>query len=316
MAMDRARVSPIQELLQSFQGARYISSIDLFSAFLQVELAPECRKFTAFLFGNEVYEFTRIPYGLRNSLPAYIRALNLALGTDTSGFALAYVEDIKVCSPTFYHHIEHLRLVFYRLTRVGFTINARKCNFCRHEITFLGHVISNVGVAPDPKRIEVILNYPRPTNARSLKQFLGVCNFHHRSVVNYASYVAPLLTLLKQGQKWRWTAELQQAFETMRSKFASSIHLVHPDPTLPYSIWTDASKRAVGAVLMKEIARGELHLVCTASRVLNQAEQRYGVAEQELVAIVYALEQFRVYNYGHEITLFTDNKALSFLQKC
>jgi hypothetical protein len=96
MVPDRTRVSPVQELLQRFYGSRYISSIDLSSAFLQVELAPECRKFTAFLFENEVFQFTRVPYGLRNSLPAFVRALNLALGTDTSGFALAYVDDITV----------------------------------------------------------------------------------------------------------------------------------------------------------------------------------------------------------------------------
>jgi hypothetical protein len=110
MIPDRTRVSPVQELLQRFYGSRYISSIDLSSAFLQVELAPECRKFTAFLFENEVFQFTRVPYGLRNSLPAFVRALNLALGTDTSGFALAYVDDITVfSSPTFGHHLEHER---------------------------------------------------------------------------------------------------------------------------------------------------------------------------------------------------------------
>jgi hypothetical protein len=131
------RVSPVQELLQRFYGSRYISSIDLSSAFLQVELAPECRKFTAFLFENEVFQFTRVPYGLRNSLPAFVRALNLALRADTSGFALAYV-NITVFSPTFGHHLEHLRIVIDRLTRAGFTINAGKCNFCRPEISFLG----------------------------------------------------------------------------------------------------------------------------------------------------------------------------------
>jgi hypothetical protein len=240
----------------------------------------------------------------------------MTLGTDTSGFALSYVDDLVVYSPTFDHHLRHLETVIGRFTKAGFTINATKCSFCRTEITFLGHVISNGGVTPHPKRIEAILNYPRPKNVRQLKQFLGVCNYHHRFIVNFSKYVAPLLPLLKQGCKWKWNAELQQAFEIPRSKFANSVHLVHPDQSLPYSVSTDASKRAVGAVLMQTNERGEMHLVSTTSRVLSDVEQRYSVAEQELLAIVYALEKFRVYVCGHQVTLCTDNKALSFLNKC
>jgi hypothetical protein len=152
MVPDRTKVAPIQELIQRFYGSRYISSIDLSSAFLQIELEHKCRKFTAFLFENEVYQFTTIPYGLRNSLPGFVRALNLTLGTDTSDFALSYVDEL-VYSPTFSHHLQHFDIVIGKLTKAGFTINASKCSFCRPEITFLGHVISNKGVTPDPKRI-------------------------------------------------------------------------------------------------------------------------------------------------------------------
>jgi hypothetical protein len=312
---DRTKVAPIQELLQRFHGARCISSIDLSSAFLKIELNPRCRKFTAIISENEVFQFKRVPYVLRNSLPAFVRGLNLALGADTAEFALSYVDDIVVQS-TFSDYLHHFNVVFPRLTRSGFTINTTKCNFCRPEVTFLGHVISIRGVTPDPKRIEAILNYPRSRNVRNLKQVLGTCNYHHRFIVNYASYVAPLIPLLKKGQKWRWNDELQAAFETLRSKFAESIHLVHPDQSLPYAIYTDASKRAIGAVLMQTDKHGDTHIVSTALRVLSSVEQKYGVSEQELLAIVYALEKFRTYVYGQEITLYTDNRALVLLNRC
>jgi hypothetical protein len=132
MRPDRTRVSPIAELLQQFHGSNFISTIDLSSAFLQVELAPECIKFTAFLFENQVYQFKRVPYGLRNSLAGFIRALNIALGPDTLGYVLSYV-DITVHSKNF-DHLKHLRTVFEKLTSAGFTINASKCNFCRPQI--------------------------------------------------------------------------------------------------------------------------------------------------------------------------------------
>jgi hypothetical protein len=73
------RVNPTAEILQKFHGSKYISSIDLTSAFMQIELEEASRKYMARLFESEVYQFTRVPYGFRNSLPAFVRALNLTL---------------------------------------------------------------------------------------------------------------------------------------------------------------------------------------------------------------------------------------------
>jgi hypothetical protein len=106
------------------------------------------------------------------------------------------------------------------------------------------------------------------------------------------------------------TSDVHEAFEILRSKFAESIHLVHPDVTLPYSIDTDASNKAIGAVLKQTGRDNETLIVSTASRVLTPADISYSVAEKELLAIVYALEKFRVYIYGHSVTLNTDNKEL------
>jgi hypothetical protein len=113
--------------------------------------------------------------------------------------------------------------------------------------------------------------------------------------VNYAVYVAPLLSLLRKGVKWKWTKEMQEAYVVLRSKFAESINLIHPDESLPFIINTDASCRAIGGVLMQTDNNGETHIVSTASRVLSPAEQRYSVAELEHLTIVYSLEKFRIY---------------------
>jgi hypothetical protein len=91
--------------------------------------------------------------------------------------------------------------------KAGFTINTKKCRFCREEVKFLGHRIDRTGVSADPDRIQAILHYPAPRNSKQLKQFLGTCNFHSRFIIGYANYVAPLTPLLKQGVKWTWTDE-------------------------------------------------------------------------------------------------------------
>jgi hypothetical protein len=160
------------------------------------------------------------------------------------------------------------------------------------------------------------MRYPVPKNQRQLRKFLGICNFHQQFILNYSSYVEPLFALLRKGNKWQWTDALQQAFETLRAKFAHSIQLIHPDEQKGWIINSDASGRAIGAVLLQDKDDGGFNIVSTASRVLNQIEQRYTTCEKELLAIVYALQRFRIYIYGRKVTLFTDNKALSFLHRC
>jgi len=136
MTPDRTKVPPMHMLLQRFHGDSYISTLDLSSAFLQIPLEKASRKWTAFQFQNKVYQFTRVPYGFRNSLSAFIRALQSVLGADTSEYALHYVDDLVVFSKTFEEHLEHLDTVLRKLTTAGFTINLIKCNFCKPEIKF------------------------------------------------------------------------------------------------------------------------------------------------------------------------------------
>ena len=317
MIADHTKVMPMRELLQRFFGARYFTSLDLSSAFLQIPLEPGSRGWTAFQFEGKIYQFTTVPYGFKNSLAAFIRALEKVLGNSgLDNNLVMYVDDLLIHSSNFTEHLHHLDLVLEKLTNAGFTVNAAKCQFCKPEIKFLGHIISGEGVRADGERIEAILRYPTPKNQRQLRKFLGVCNFHQQFILNYSLLAEPLLVLLRKGVRWRWTPALQQAFMTLKSKFAHSILLIHPDENKEWIINTDASGRAIGSVLLQERDDGGFNIVSTASRVLNQTEQRYTTCEKELLAIVYALQRFRIYVYGRKVTLFTDNKALSFLHRC
>lgn len=317
MIADRTKVLPLRELIQKFHGASYITSLDLSSAFLQVPLKETSRKWTAFQFQGKVYQFKAVPYGFKNSLSAFIRALEKVLGDhEINNNLVMYVDDLLIHSATFDDHLKHINVVLHKLTNAGFTINAAKCQFCQPEVKFLGHIISNETVRPDPERVEAILKYPAPKNQRQLRKFLGVCNFHQQFIVNYASYVEPLLVLLRKGNRWRWTTELQKSFENLRSKFAESIYLVHPDEGKSWIINTDASGKAIGSVLMQQGEGENLNIISTASRVLKPAEQRYTTCEKELLAVIYALQHFKIYIYGRKVILFTDNQAITFLQKC
>ena len=168
MVADRAKTLPIRELLQKFHGSCYITSIDLSKAFWQIPLKESSRKWTAFQFQSKVYQFTCVPYGFKNSLSAFITSLDTVLGDDeTSDYVVMYVDDILIHSSNFADHLVHIDQVFDRLTAARFTINASKCQFCKPEIKFLGHIISDKTVKPDAERIEA-MRYPPPKNQRQL----------------------------------------------------------------------------------------------------------------------------------------------------
>ena len=137
---------------------------------------------------------------------------------------------------TFTDHVHHIDLVLDKYTSAGFTVNAPKYQFCKPEIKFLGHVISD-GVKADHERIEEIFRYPVPKNQQQLRKFLGIPNFHHQLILNYFSYVKPLHILLRKGNKSLWTDALQQTFEIVRAKFAHNIQLMYPyEKRLDYKI--------------------------------------------------------------------------------
>jgi hypothetical protein len=122
-----------------------MSTLDLTSAYLQIPLHRDSRKYTAFLFVSTVYQYTRTQYGFRNSLSAFVRALKLALGGETDEFVVFYVDDVLVFFRSFQEHLRHLDVVLGKLARAGFTLNATKCRYCQKEIRFLGHRIDRRG---------------------------------------------------------------------------------------------------------------------------------------------------------------------------
>jgi hypothetical protein len=234
-------------------------------------------------------------YGLKNSGCALIGDMRRIFGPETRGYLCQYTDDLYIHSNSYEEYLGHVEFVLRRLSENGFTSNLNKCNFFRTSIKFLGHVIGNKGVSPDPDRIASILTYPAPKNQKQLRRFLGTCNFHRRFIINYAEYTAPLVPLLKKGVRWKSTHDHEKAFLKLGDEFAASIHLAHPRNDLTYEIYTDASCYAISGILTQTDEKGQVSIITTASRVLSSPERRYATCEQELLAVVLALQKFRIY---------------------
>ena len=242
----------IDDILLNFYGAKYFSSIDFTASYWQIELHPEDRKYTGFLFNSCSYVFQRVAFGLKNSGAALIRCLDDILGPELKKCLTVYVDDILVASSTFPEHLTQLSLLFETLLKANVSINLSKSQFCCKEIKFLGHILSGKGVRPSPEKISAIETAPPPVNVKQLRAFLGLCNFYVKFVQKYSFLTLPLLRLLKKGTPWKWEEAQDKAFKNMKQCFLDSVMLGFSDFSRKIFVQTDSSDLGLGAVIFQK----------------------------------------------------------------
>jgi hypothetical protein len=302
----------IEEILDQLGNAKYFSVLDLASGFYQMELAKEDREKTAFTTAEGKYQFKRHPMGLKNSPAMFQRMMDSVLSGLNTVQCLIYMDDLIVFGSTLEQHNKRLMEVLERLKENGLKVQLDKCEFLRKEINYLGHVISENGVAPDPSKIEKVKNYPRPTDIKGIQAFLGFAGYYRRFIKCFAEIAKPLSKLTRKEEKFVWGTEQQLAFEELRDKLISAPILQHPNFEKEFVITTDASNLAIGGVLSQGKV-GEDLPIAYASRVLNSAEKNYPVVEKELLAIVWTIKHFRPYLYGKRFVVYTDHRPLTYL---
>ena len=225
-----------------------------------------------------------------------------------------FLDDLIVSSNSFEEHLRHIRRVFERLRKVGLKLKPKKCHFLQKKLEFLGHVVSESGIAPDEGKIEKIKNFPVPKNEKQVKSFLGLSGYYRRFIKNYATISHPLTELTKDTAIFNWTDKEQNAFEYLRNCLTTKPILAYPDFELPFIVFTDASNVGLGAIL-SQIQGGKERVIAYASRHLNHAERNYATIEKEALAIVFAVKKFKTYIHGHETKIVTDHAPLKWLMK-
>ena len=158
-----------------------------------------------------------------------------------------------------------------------------------------------------------VLHFPQPTEAKPLRQFLGLTNYYRKFIHNYASIAEPLHQALKSHKKFQWTPSCQQAFDFLESKLTSPPILGYPDFSQPFILHSDASANAIGAVL-SQLQSGKKTVISYWSRQLSKAERNYSTIEREALAVVCAVKEFYPYLYGFQFTLVTDHNPLTSLK--
>ena len=303
----------MQEILRKLCKAKFISTLDLKSAYQQIPLAEEAWPITAFTVpGLGLFQFRRMPYGLTNAPATFQRLIDRVLGPELEPHVYAYLDDIIVVAETFEEHKRCLKTVLERLVAAGLSLNPEKCVFCKPEVAYLGFLVNRDGTRPNPAKVEPIKNYPTPKNLRDVRKFQGMASWYRRFIPNYATIAEPITRLTKKNYKFEWLEEQQHAFELLKAMIMLAPTLQRPAPNSPFIVQTDASDVGLGAVLLQEV-EGLERVLEFASRVLAPAERNYSVTERECLAVVWAIGKFRPYIDGYDFKVVTDHSSLRWL---
>uniref|UniRef100_A0A2H8THY5 RNA-directed DNA polymerase n=1 Tax=Melanaphis sacchari TaxID=742174 RepID=A0A2H8THY5_9HEMI len=302
----------ITEILDQLGQCQLFSVLHLSSGFYQIKLEKESRELTAFSTNQGHWHFKRMIQGMKTSPGTFQRVMNSALAGLIGIKCLVYLDDIIVYGKNLYDHNEKLIEVFERLQTNNLKLQPDKCEFLKRECVYLGHVISENGIKPDEKKVKSVLEFPKPKTVKDIKSFLGLSGYYRKFIDSYSAIAKPLTNLLKKDIKFVWSEECQKSFDKLKAALCSKPILKYPDFTKPFILTTDASNKALGAILSQGEIGQDLP-ISYASRTLNKSENNYSTTELECLAIIFGVKQFRPYLYGRKFIILSDHRPLTWL---
>ncbi len=171
---DSGPISIIKEYLSLFYEVKWLTVLDLVSAYWQILLSKRSQKYTAFLTAYGLYQFKVMPFGLINASATFQRLMNDILRDYLRKFCLVYLDDIIIYSKSLKDHKRHVRKVLQVIRSAGLKLKPAKCKWFKQEITFLGHKIGVNGIKPDDYNLKKIREAQPSQNKCQLKGFLGL----------------------------------------------------------------------------------------------------------------------------------------------
>lgn len=301
----------IADIIDSLEGGKFFSSLDLCSGYWQMNLDPRDRHKTAFCTDFGLYAYSRLPQGLRNAASSFQRLLEIVLVGLKEFNINTYLDDLIIASAGYEEHLQKLDMLFSRLSLHNLKVNPAKCQLAQTEINYLGFKIKEGKIYPEDRNILAVKRFPIPDCKKKVRSFLGLCNFYRKFIKDFAEIALPLTNLTKGKIKFKWDDRANEAFNKLKEALINYPCLILPNVNKEFIIHTDASSFAIGSVLSQIGEDNELHPIGYASRRLKEPEVNYSVYDKELLGIVWGINNFRHYLFGRRFTLFCDQQSLS-----
>ncbi|WVZ89326.1 hypothetical protein U9M48_035747 [Paspalum notatum var. saurae] len=256
-------------------GAKVFSKIDLRSGYYQIKIREEDIPKTAFSTRYGLYEYLVMSFGLTNAPAFFMYMMNSVFMNELDKFVVVFIDDILIYSKNEEEHGEHLRVVLTRLREHKLYAKFSKCAFWLKEVGFLGHILSEKGVAQSKGRS----NRKRRKAVTKIRSFLGLAGYYRRFIKDFSKIAKPMTSLTKKNAKFVWGPKCEEGFRELKKLLTTAPVLAQPDVTKPFDVYCDASGQGLGCVLMQEG-----RVIAYASRQLRKHETNYPTHDLELAS--------------------------------
>jgi len=278
------------------------SVLDAKNGFLQIKLDYESSLLTTFNTPIGRFRWTRLPFGIKCAPEIYQRIMDEMLH-DIKG-ARAIFDDIIIGGKG-EEHDRILRQVIERAAEWNLRLNFDKCKIRQKSVKYVGHVVTENGLQPDPEKVRAVKDLPTPKSKEELRRFLGIIQYLSKFIPNLSEVDGPLRDVMKKDCQFHWDKPQDKSFKKLKDLCTSSSVLAYYDVRKEVTIQCDASSYAVGGVLLQEGRP-----IAYTSSAMNETQKRYAQIEKEMLAIVHCCKKFHQYIFGKTVKVESDHKPL------
>ena len=235
---------------------------------------------------------------------------------------MSYRDDNLVHAKTFYKYILAREQLFIALRKFGLKLSRDKCTFLTSEAKFLGRIINSKGFKTDPEYVSAIWEMKPPTSKKEFQSLVGrlvwirqFLEIRLHKQIRFSSLMSPIHELNKVNELFAWTERADKAFQKIKRRLSSPPVISFPDFSRLFTLTTDATDVACGAILMQEADNGKKNIIAVASRTFNPTEQNWFTIEREAYAIKWAILKFDYFLRNRPFVIFTDYRLLTYLDQ-
>ena len=318
---DTFPIGNIEDNLARLSTSKIFSGLDGSGAFHVIPLAEESKEKTAFATPFGLYQFKRLPFGLANGPATYARLIKMVLGEIPTDIAIPYLDDTIIHSPTIERHFQDLDRVLQAHEKAGLKLQPAKCQLFKSSIDYLGHRVSEHGIAPLQEHTEIIKKWEIPQTRNEVRSFLGKIGYYRRFIKNFAGLARPLTDRLKKDgthdrEEFQIDKDFETAFGNLKKELLRAPILAYPQfkSEHPFILDTDWSydNSAIGAVL-SQVQDGKERVIAYGGKKLAQCQRNYGPTKGELYAVIYFVNHYKYYLAHRKFVIRTDHQALKYI---
>ena len=301
--LDAYPMPNVLEMVQKISQYRYFATFDLKSAYHQIPIKEEDIKYTAFEVDGQLWEFTRIPFGVTNGVSAFQRTIDKVIKVEELQDTFAFVDNVTVCGMT-KEELESNVAAFHKVReKYNLTLNKDKTVLSTTSITILGYTISYQSIRPDQDRLKPLQEMPPPTSLKAQKRIIGMFAYYSKFIENFSDKIYTL----NRNTVFPVPTDVLETFRVLKLDLRDAA-LKSIDFNQEFVVETDASDFCIAATLNQQGRP-----VAFFSRTLSGCEIKHHAVEKEAAAIVESIREWRHFLIGRKFQLITDQKSISYM---